>query len=387
MTLPEFTVGLEEELFLVDKESGTLCQQWPQALWQICHQRFPDQIIREFLRAQVELVSSPAQTINQLHQESFELRNFLVEQAEKFNLAPIAAATHPFAKWQNQKHTSSKRYQRLAKELEITAEQLLACGMHIHIGISDEQLRLRLLNELSFYLPIILALSTSSPFWAGRDTGLESYRAVLLNGLPRSGLPPIFNNLKDYQTYLALMTDSQAIGSANELWWDLRLSAKFPTVELRIADVCTTQQDTLAIAALTQSLARFLLDQEPISNSELEVRRLMSQENRWRAQRYAIQKNKLLMIEQNTLQPLQQLIERLVEQLRPHAKALGCQKYLLHCLHIAKYGTSASLQRNVYHKAITEGATHSEALTKVTKFLIKQTAKLSEPIPAMLQNA
>lgn len=382
MTTKELTIGLEEELFLVNSESGELCKAWPDALWQACQQSYPDQIVHEFLGGQVEVISSPHQTIDALHQELHDLRQFLVRQAAQSGLAPMACSTHPTAKWHQQKPTVSDRYSRLAEELKISAERMLVCGMHIHIGLPDPKERLKLLNELTYYLPVILSLTSSSPYWAGQDTGLVSYRATIVNGLPRAGLPPVFANTKAYQAYIDHMVNAGAIESAKELWWDLRLSARFPTVELRIADCCTSQQDVIAVAAFVKCLARYLLVNDKSTKSELELRLLCARENRWRAQRYSSAESRFIVTDRDEIQPFSELLTVLIEQLLPHGQALGCQQHLLHCLNICQNGTSADKQRKVFQQAIAQGATKLQALAKVTHHLIHETAN---PFPAKVK--
>ena len=379
MTLMNLTVGLEEEFFLVDKITGDICQQWPDELWKICHQKFPGQIIREFISGQVELVSSPAHSIQELHTESFLLRSFLVEQSAKFNLAPMACASHPKAKWHQQKPTVSKRYQRLADELKISAERLLVCGTHVHVGIKDLGLRLRVMNELSYYLPIFLALSSSSPFWASQDTGLVSYRAAVLSSLPRSGLPPIFTSVEDYQSYLKLMIDSSAITSAKELWWDLRLSANFPTVEIRIADTCTSHLDVMAIVALIKSLVAYIIDKPKLDLNTLNKQLLCARENRWRAQRYSFHDGKFLDAQYGKLHSSPQVIDEIVERIAPYARLLDCFYYLSHCKNICRIGTSSDLQRKVYNDSLAKGHSKNQAIDLVSQFLIARTANIFNP--------
>ena len=375
MTLRNLTVGLEEEFFLVYKDTGDLCKQWPKALWQVCNVHFPEQIVREFISGQVELVSKPANSIAELHQESYLLRGFLVEQAERFGLAPMACATHPKAKWHEQKPTISERYQRLAQELKISAERLLVCGMHVHVGIEDLALRLRVMNEMNYYLPIILSLSSSSPFWGGQDTGSVSYRAAVLSSLPRAGLPPIFSKVEDYRDYLKLMVDSGAIESGKELWWDLRLSARFPTVEMRAADTCTSHQDVMAIVSFIKSLATYIIDSNPLSDEMLEIRALCARENRWRGQRFSINEGFILEAIDKQLKPISDIVSKLVDILLPYAHELGCAAYLSHCKTICQRGTSADIQRQIYNKALASGLSNERAADAVSQYLINETAK------------
>ncbi len=246
--------------------------------------------------------------------------------------------------------------------------------MHIHIGVDDMNQRLKLMNELCYYLPIILALTTSSPFWVGQDTGLGSYRATVLSGLPRAGLPPVFDDVEHYQAYIQHMVAAGAIESAKELWWDLRLSARFPTVEMRIADTCTSQQDALAIAALMKSLARYLLEKPSSSKQTLESQHLCAKENRWRAQRYPVAEAQFLMCDHSHLVSLKTWVSELLEQLQPHAEALECEHYLAHCHSMVEQGTSADRQRQLYTQSKAQGERDEQAVHQVIQSLIKETS-------------
>lgn len=370
----DLSIGLEEELFLVDKKTTELCSQWPEGLWASLSKRYPKQIMREFLSGQVELISSPASSITALYKEMHQLRTCLVKQTLRYGLSPMASSTHPSALWRNQLPTPSDRYQRLAKELQVIGERMLVCGTHIHIGINDPKRRLRLYNELSYFLPLILSLTTSSPFWAGKDSGLMSYRTAVIKGLPRAGLPPVFSSLTEYQNYLSHMTQSGAIKTGKELWWDLRLSATFPTVELRIGDTCTHLEDLMAVAALVQSLSRYLLQSAPLTKSELDLRLLYTKENRWRSQRYTMQEGRFLVVNQKELQPINAVMKRLINTLIPHAKILGCHAHLMHCFTILKQGTSADKQKQIYRKHKAEGDDNKTSIDAVSNYLINQTA-------------
>lgn len=376
----ELTIGVEEELFLVNKNTGALSEKGPEPLWDICHKAFPDQIIHEFLSGQVELVSKPAETITQLHEDAYQLRAFLIHACQPFDLTAMASSTHPTALWRDQKTTPSTRYEKLSDELKISTDRMLVCGTHIHIGVSDRKQRLRLYNELIYFLPLILSLTTSSPFWAGHDTGMQSYRATIVNGLPRAGLPPTFCDIDAYQRYLCHMIDAGAISSAKDLWWDVRLSANFPTVEVRIGDTCTDLEDLMAVAAFVQSLSRYLLSGSEIDKSLLDIRHLCTKENRWRAQRYSQAKNVFLVTGSKTLQKADLVLDAMLEHLWPHAIALGCVEYLQHCKHIYRRGTSADLQRARFAKAIKAGESIEDALQIVSQHLIAQTAVLRNPM-------
>ncbi len=370
-TRPSLTIGLEEELFLVEQKSGKLVTSWPKALIEICEKEFSEKVVREFIKAQVEIVSSPQQTVNALHQQVAAIRLGFINQAKSHGLALMASSTHPLAQWRKQKSVRGPRYDVLADELRVSASRLLVGGMHIHIGIDDPALRLHLLNCFIPYLPWILSLSASSPFWSGFDTGFASYRANVLKGLPRSGLPPLFKSYDEHQHYMQSLIEGKAIRSGRELWWDIRLSSRFPTIEVRIGDSCTKLEDAMAIVALVQSLMHYLYRQEtqPLTSHEYWV----SKENRWRAQRYPLEGVSFLNAKTNELEALNQSLPALIDELKVDAKELDCEDYLSDCLRILKQGTSSEHQRTIYQQAIEQGATSKEAIEKVCHHLVLAT--------------
>ncbi len=375
--LERLSIGVEEELFLVEKESGALCKAWPEALWASCQKDYPGQIMHEFLNAQAELISKPHNTIAALEKDLKSLRHYLATKANQYGLALMACSTHPRANWHEQTHTASERYQRLADDLQISAERMLVCGMHVHIGLDDMPSRLKLLNELTYFLPVILALSTSSPFWAGEDSGLMSYRATVVNGLPRAGLPPVFCDIASYERYINHMTKSNTIESAKDLWWDMRISARFPTVEIRVADTCTSHKDVMAVASFMKCLSAYLLDEPESSHELLDIKRLCAKENRWRAQRYPIKEGYLLEAHHERLESLSKIIQFLVETLLPFSREFDCEKHLEQCLTIVNNGTSADRQRRTYNLHLSQGLSRRKAMDGLLQSLMAETVNLS----------
>ena len=196
MALPEppFTIGIEEEYLLVDRESRDLAREPPDALLRECESRLGDLVRPEFLRSQIEVGTQVCETVQAARANLAHLRRTVAEVAANYGLAPIAASTHPFAKWHEQAQTDKERYNILAESMQGVARRLLICGMHVHVGIDDDELRIDLLNQVGYFLPHLLALSTSSPFWRGQDTGLKSYRLSVFDELPRTGLPERFES-------------------------------------------------------------------------------------------------------------------------------------------------------------------------------------------------
>ena len=247
---PAFTLGIEEEYLLVDRQSRDLVADPPQALWDLCQERLGDAVSPEFLKAQIEIGTPVCNSIGEARIELARLRRGVSEVVSEFGCAIIAASTHPFARWGRLQHADRERYQILAGELQGVVRRLVICGMHVHVGIDDDDLRIDLMGQLAYFLPHLLALSTSSPFWQGQDTGLSSYRVAVWNELPRSGLPEYFDSYSEYQRHVDILVKAGAIEDATKIWWDLRPSARFPTLEMRIADICTRMEDAVTVAAI-----------------------------------------------------------------------------------------------------------------------------------------
>ncbi len=255
---PSFSLGIEEEYLLVDRQTRDLVADPPRAMLEECQKRLEGRVSPEFLRCQIEVGTRVCSSLAEARADLAHLRATVAEVADRHGLAPIAAATHPFASWTAQKPTERERYLTLARDMQAPARRLIICGMHVHVGLDDPQLRIDLLGQIAYFLPHLLALSTSSPFWRGNDTGLKSYRIAVFNEMPRTGLPESFDSFAEYERHLAVLVNAGLIEDGTKLWWDCRLSARFPTLELRIPDICTRLDDGIAIAALYRCLLRML---------------------------------------------------------------------------------------------------------------------------------
>ena len=287
----DFTIGIEEEYLLVDPVSRDLVADPPAALLAECQQAItPDigTVTPEFLRAQIEVGTPVCRSLAECREKLTALRGFTARAAEAHGLRIIAASTHPFAAWAEQRHTDRDRYNLLARDLQGVARRLLICGMHVHVGIADNETRNDLLNQLGYFLPHLLALTTSSPFWQGQNTGLKSYRLSVFDELPRTGLPERFDSFGEYQRHIAALVKAGLIEDATKVWWDIRPSARFPTLELRICDVCTRLEDGLTVAALYACIISMLLRLKRNNQRWRMYANMLVQENRWRAQRYGL---------------------------------------------------------------------------------------------------
>ncbi|MCG8508058.1 MAG: carboxylate-amine ligase [Rhodospirillales bacterium] len=369
---PDFTIGIEEEYLLVDRQTRDLVGEPPEAMIQACESRIKDLVRPEFLQSQIEVGTRVCRTVSQARDDLVWLRNTVAEEAARHGLAPIAASTHPFSEWQHQQHTDKERYHVLARDLQAVARRLLICGMHVHVGVGDDDLRIDIINQAIYFLPHLLALSTSSPFWRGEDTGLKSYRLSVFNELPRTGLPEPFDSFGEYERHVEVLTRAGLIKDASMLWWDIRASSNFPTIEMRITDVCTYLEDAIAIAAVFLCVIRMLYRLRRDNQRWRIYARMLINENRWRAQRYGLDEG-LVDFGRGEVVPCVDLLEELIDMVREDAEALGCLGEVRHIRKIAERGTSAHRQLAVYNDAIGRGADRHEALFAVVDGLIDET--------------
>ena len=371
---PKFTIGVEEEYLLADQETRALVVDPPKSLMQECEERLGEQVTSELLRSQVEIGTKVCSNVQEARDDLVRLRSAVKEVANNHGYAPIAASTHPFSLWHEQKATRKERYDQLTVEMQGTARRLLICGMHVHVGIEDDELRIDLMNQMSYFLPHLLALSCSSPFWEGLDTGLKSYRLTVFDALPRTGVPERFASYAEYERHVRIMMDAGLIEDSTRIWWDLRPSGKFPTLETRIMDVCTRLDDTVALAALLVCIFRMLYRLR-INNQRWRMYTpMLIRENRWRAMRYSFDEG-LIDLAKGTVVPFSELLNELLCLVAEDAEALGCTEEVNSLHHILQRGTSAHRQLKKYELERAGGASDEEALKAVVDTLIKDTAK------------
>ncbi len=368
---PPLTIGIEEEYLLVDRKTRDLASP-PDALLEQCQNLIPEQVSPEFLRAQIEVGTRVCSTLQEAKTELSFLRSSVSNIAEQFGLAPIAASTHPFAKWQEQEYTDRARYHMLAKDLQAVARRLVICGMHVHVGIDDDELRIDLMNQVSYFLPHLLALSTSSPFWHGKDTGLKSYRLSVFNELPRTGLPEVFASYREYERHVHVLQSANLIKDASMLWWDIRPSVRFPTLEMRITDVCTNINDAIGIAALFVCIIRMLFRLRRENKRWRNYAKMLINENRWRAQRYGMEEG-LVDFGKGAVVPCSELLDELIDMVQEDAEALGCATEVEYTRQTVERGSSAHRQLETYNRLIGEGQNEDNALKGVVDMLIKET--------------
>jgi len=371
---PAFTIGVEEEYLLVDKETRALVIDPPTTLMAEAEEKCGSQVTSELLRSQIEIGSKVCNGVQELREDLAFLRSSVIEVAGRHGLAPIAASTHPFSSWTEQKHTQKERYENLTHEMQGAARRLVICGMHVHVGIDDDELRIDLMNQLSYFLPHLLALSCSSPFWNGRDTGLKSYRLTIFDALPRTGLPERFASWAEYQRHINILVDAGLIEDSTKIWWDLRPSAKFPTIETRIMDVCTRLNDTIALVSLLVCILRMLYRLRTRNQRWRIYTPMLIRENRWRAMRYSFDEG-MIDLAKGSIVPFEDLMDEMLSLVSDDAIALGCEKEISHVRQILSRGTSAHRQLKDYELERANGASVEDSLKAVVDTLIADTAE------------
>ncbi len=364
---PAFTVGVEEEYYLVDRTSGDLVPEVPQGLIAECQERLPKQVSPEFLQTQIEIGTRVCRNMPEVRDELVRLRGEISAVAARYGFAIIAASTHPFGAWHRQRTTPNPRYHEIGEQYGTPARRLLICGMHVHVGIQPDELRIDLMNQFTYFLPHLLALTTSSPFWVGEDTGLASYRLAVWDGLPRTGLPPRLNGWHEFQELVQQLVAAEAISDATKIWWDVRPSARYPTLEARIFDCCTRIDDTICVAALTQCVMRMLWRLRRRNQRYRIYPTALVAENRWRAMRYGLDRG-LMDFGERQVKPMTVLVDEILEMIAEDAEALDCVDDVAHARTIVRDGTSAHRQRAAWRNA---GDDH--AGRKVVNMLIRET--------------
>lgn len=371
---PAFTLGIEEEYLITDQDTANLVRTPDARFIAECRGRTDQKATNEYMQCQIEIGTSPHPTVPGAGNELAELRHIVAETADKFGYSIIAASTHPFSRWREQTHTRKERYDTLRQDLGQSARRLLICGMHTHIGIEYDDLRIDLLNQASYFLPHLLALSCSSPFWEGEDTSLSSYRLAVFDSLPRTGLPDMLASYAEYERLVEHLVASKCLEDASKIWWDIRPSSKYPTLEQRVTDVCSLHEDAVTITAVYQSIMAFLFRLRSLNQRWRSYPSTLIKENRWRAQRYGM-RQPLIDLGKTTLVPFADLAEEIIALTAEDAAELGCEREIARVRDIVARGNSADRQRAVFADARQRGESDSDALRAVAKNLAAEFLK------------
>jgi len=368
------TLGVEEEFFLVDPESRALLSDPDPQIFETCKaNQGPHKVVHEFLRSQIEISTRVCTSVDDVRSALMETRRVMIDGAAQHSVALMASSTHPFAAWDEQLPTPNDRYEAFANTYQESVRRLLVGGLHIHAGFGDAESRIRVMTALRRYLPVLNALSASSPFSGGRETGFKCGRLNLMGALPRTSVPRELNSKADFDRLVADYQRMEFISDGSELWWDIRPSHTFPTIELRICDICPRLEDTMGIVALYASLVRWLLRQAREDRLPPEPSTEIIIENVWLAQRYGV-----LAFLGDTMNggrvDIADMVTRLVDDLREDAQALGCENELQHILDIIREGAGADRQIDCYRLSLLDGATKEEALRSVVDMTLAETA-------------
>lgn len=344
---PSLSIGIEEEYQIIDPETRELRSFITQFIDNDRIIMVEREIKPELHQSMVELGTPICETVAQAHEELTKQRSFIARLARAKDVAIMCAGTHPFSRWIDQKVTPFPRYLGVLEEMQLLAQRLLIFGMHVHIGVEDRAFAVDTMNVVRYMLPHILALSTSSPFWLGRRTGLKSYRSVIFEDFPRSGIPDICRSVADYDNLVSTLVNTGCIPDASKIWWDVRPHHKYPTLEFRICDICTRIDEAIALVALFQALVLWLWKLRRNNITFRVYRRDLIEENRWRASRYGLD-GKMIDFGKTQEMPTRQLIRELLELIAEEVDELGTRPYLQPIETMLALGTSADRQLRVY---------------------------------------
>lgn len=343
-----FTLGVEEEFQIVDPQSGELRSHVSELLASSAPM-LGEQIKREMHQSIVEVGTKICADVGELREEIYRNRRELASAAERVGLAVAAAGTHPFSRWEDQIISPGVRYDNIVEELQQLARSLLIFGLHVHVGVPDRSVMIDLMNEVRYFLPHLLALSTSSPFWMGRDTGLKSYRTTIFRRFPRTGVPDHFDSWSEYENYIQLLVDLHSIDDAKKIWWDVRPHPTFGTLEFRVCDVPTRPETAVMLGALVQAIV-VKLYRLRIRNQGFRIyRRALIEENKWRAARYGLD-GKLIDFGRRAEVPMRDLAVELLEFIDDVVDDLGSRRAVEHVHTVLREGTSADQQLAVFRQ-------------------------------------
>jgi carboxylate-amine ligase len=344
----QFTLGIEEEFQIVDPATRELRSHVSEILDE-GRMLLGEQVKPEMIQSQIEVGTGICKNIQEARADITNLRSVISTLAHKNGLRIVAASTHPISRWQDQKIFDDDRYELLVQELQTVARSLLIFGVHVHVGVADRERQIHIMNASRYFLPHVLALTTSSPFWMGHNTGLKSYRSEIFKQFPRTDIPDHFDSYPGFQRYVELLIKTGCINDGKKIWWDCRPHPHFPTLEFRICDIPSRVDDTIAIAALFQAIVAKLYQLMDRNLGFRLYRRMLIQENKWRAVRYGLQ-GKMIDFGKNKEVPVVDLVRELLDFVDDVVDELGSRKEIEHIHTILERGTSADEQLRVYHE-------------------------------------
>ncbi|HVG39658.1 MAG TPA: carboxylate-amine ligase [Pyrinomonadaceae bacterium] len=344
----EYTLGIEEEFQIVDPQTRELRSHVSEILEE-GKMLLGEQVKPEMIQSMIEVGTGVCRNIQEAREDISKLRAIISSLAKKNNLEIVAASTHPISHWQDQKIFDDQRYEMLVEEIQMVARSLLIFGLHVHVGVADPERAIHIMNAARYFLPHVLALTTSSPFWLGINTGLKSYRSEVFKKFPRTDIPDHFDSYSSFQRYVDLLVKTNCIDNGKKIWWDVRPHPFFPTLEFRVCDIPTRVDDTIAIAALFQAIVA-KLDKLIQKNLGFRLyRRMLIQENKWRAVRYGLD-GKMIDFGKQKEVPVRDLILELLDFVDDVVDELNSRKELEHIHTILERGTSADEQLQVFRE-------------------------------------
>ncbi len=366
-----YRFGIEEEYFLADAATRGTPERTLDGFHHAVHSQLP-KVERELLQSQVEVSTPPSTSFGEAATSLRRQRASLAAIGREHGILVFAAGTHPVARWSRQQHTRKQRYDGMMRELGMLGRRNVVCGMHVHVEVPRPEARVDLMNRLMPTMPLLLALSVSSPFWQGQRTGLAGYRLCVFGEAPRTGLPDLFAGPEDYARYVEIMTRAGSVEDASHLWWTLRPSIHFPTLELRVADSCTSVEHTLAIAALYRCLVRFADRRPEWNRSQTGGSRPLAPHNMWPVQPDGTSPE-LIDAMSGAVMPFADHLDAALSAVAEDADALGCQEQIDAARAIVSRGTSAARQTAVFADARSRGRSAREALSAVVDWLAQAT--------------
>ncbi len=367
-----YSLGMEEEYFVFDAKTRRALRRIDKKFLAQLKKQLGDNVKTEMLQSQIEVATPPCKTMAEARAHLTQFRRALGETARAHKLGLAAMGTFPLGFWPEQTMTPKPRYGAIMDDLQMIGYRNMLCGMHVHVEVPDVDTRINLIMRLTPYLPLLLALSTSSPFWQGHLTGLRGYRLAAYDELPRTGLPELFRTNDDYNEFVAALTAAKIIPDATYIWWSIRPSLPNPTIELRVADSCTRLEDALAIAALFRCLVRALDRNRGLNSGFDRVGRAITRENKWHAQRYGIAAT---FVDPFSRAPIdiRQWLGQVGAFIAEDVAALACEREIAHLSEIAAGGTSADRQIDIFMQAKAAGRQRLTAIKEVIDWAASET--------------
>jgi len=354
----KLTLGVEEEYLLVNPVNRNAVVSPPKRFMKACQAAIGDRVTPEFLRCQVEIATDICDSVPAAREQIANLRGEIARIAESMDMALMAASTHP--------------YEQLDSDMQGAIRRMMICGMHVHVGLEDPEHRIDVQNQIRYFLPHMLALTTSSPFWEGQAMGMKSYRLSVFDGMPRTGIPEEIESYSEYERLINAIIAAGAIEDSTKIWWDIRPSANFPTLEMRVCDVCTRLEDAMAVTAIYQALTRRILRLKKDNMKWRVYPAFLISENRWMAQRHGVS-GRLIDFGSGKAVPYPDILEELISWISEDADALGCLAEVEHARTIVTRGSSACRQNEIYEQARTAGLRKRDAFNAVVDDLVKET--------------